>query len=371
MLMASARSKDENDLLSSRCPGAWIAGRQFHNHMKTWVWATDLKAIKCPYWFRPYEPADRNGHESCVQMHYYGGWATTDCGLKNRIVCEKRICEKPCDNMQVWQAEAQIDTNAERKVANTPHLTGYFKGQGTNCVTFYGTDLKMNYDDADKYCRDNGLRMATPMSKAEADIFGFYAPLSWIGVKKAGAGISNGRTCLECNFWESESAMLRFELEPNTCPQQNSYSGWTTIPCDGLCPVVCEYRTCDPDCDQQYVPGETYPGPDGRPQTKTATGGGWPFGGNSGAAPTLPWNSGKSHWKQNIHEQKPAPYVPNPFGPYPAPTNRPAPAPTQRPQPNPNPLPQPEEPGMICIDCGAEISVEEGGRVVYRYDNMD
>lgn len=75
--LASTRSKDENDILSSNAVNIFLDGRRTAS--ASWIWQCDNTTIACPYWHAPYEPNNINKNENCILLTYYGAWKDVNC----------------------------------------------------------------------------------------------------------------------------------------------------------------------------------------------------------------------------------------------------------------------------------------------------
>ena len=274
--LASARTKDENDVLSENAVHAWIDGVRRHTGAVSWLWRSDRTPIICPFWHQPFEPNNLNRNENCIEMSYYGAWKDVNCNTPKRVICEQRRCQKTCQNVddKVWLPRIDqmpkipkvFDKNAQNKVDFHKRygLTNYFKGMGTNCVTYFNTNVLLSYQQANKFCQEKGLNLATSRSIAENNLLGYNKASSnygtWIGGIRTGIdGIEfyDGK-CSQCHFWDvanKEPAPLNSGYN---CVMNDKCGRWQSAPCGTIRNVVCEYRTCTPSCREKYKSPKRY-----------------------------------------------------------------------------------------------------------------
>ena len=137
-------------------------------------------------------------------------------------------------------------------------LTEYFKGMGTNCVTYFNSRVYLSFKKAETFCRNKGLNLATARSKAENVLLGYNKASdyygTWLGGVRTGHdGLEfyDGQ-CARCNFWDvanDEPAPLNTGYN---CAMIDKCAKWQSAPCGSIRNVVCEYRTCLPDCKEEY-----------------------------------------------------------------------------------------------------------------------
>jgi hypothetical protein len=138
-------------------------------------------------------------------------------------------------------------------------------GNGVDCTTYFRTTVMANWDNGKALCERLGLTMATVRNQAENDLLSDNQPDSWLGGRRdmnVPYDINNQvfrwytDDVLVCPFWSKPSEPNNFGGEED-CTQIYYSSKWNDLRCSRQLHIVCELRTCSPQCDSPQL-GQSY-----------------------------------------------------------------------------------------------------------------
>jgi len=140
-------------------------------------------------------------------------------------------------------------------VADNNGVTGTIMGVGVHCTTYFSTDLEATWEEGQAYCRGLGLEMGTARNQAENDLLSKFSPESWIGSRRSAADFDrfeNYDGTDICPFWNKHEPN-NFGAKGEECVEIYFSSSWNDLGCHRKLTIVCEDRTCTPDCDTTWV----------------------------------------------------------------------------------------------------------------------
>lgn len=136
-----------------------------------------------------------------------------------------------------------------QKVNKDPELMDVFGSWDCPCVSYFSTVKHLTWVAARQFCQGKGLELATARSRSENSLVAKSFGQVWLGgLRWQGRFVWNDQTLVDCPFFAVGENDNKNGNENCLC--MRSYATWADAYCGLVFPVVCERRTCRPDCDQ-------------------------------------------------------------------------------------------------------------------------
>lgn len=222
---------------------AWIG---LFNDVNTWRWSMPGSNIETFRNWRAGQPNNQYGREACGETGSDGTWDDGDCSLSQRPVCinvtgdklnnyrTMNRCSDQCLGVILFPSMFSYKGHLTVSTWQMIHtVSGPFS---ESKLKFALIDLKMNWTQAQRYCRDHYTDLARIRNQAENQLVKDLVPAVWMGLYRDTWKWTNGSRS-SFRYWSSGEASTGME---NCAAANFGDSGkWEKWICDTKKAFIC------------------------------------------------------------------------------------------------------------------------------------